>query len=151
APHAVRGEPLDLAQRGADREVRLLVRQRADPDLEQPRAARHIHRRHPALATLGEGLDIRVVAVVESAYLADHLEEPADLLAVLAEPGARDRERVEVSLAAGDLDRKAEADRRVGPGLVDQQHLVTLDRRGRDRRRLPRRITGRQLVARPAD
>src|SRR5690606_4830506 len=117
APHAVRDQPLDLAQRGADREVRLLVRQRADPDLEQPRAARHVDRRHPALAAFREGLDVRVVAVAEPADLADHLEQPADLLTMLAEPGARDRERIEVPLAAGDIDRKTEADRRVGPGL----------------------------------
>ena len=51
-------EQLELAHRGPQREMRVLVRQRANPNLEQLPAPRHVDRRHVALAAFGIGLDV---------------------------------------------------------------------------------------------
>jgi hypothetical protein len=72
--HAFVDEQLKFAQRRAQRKRSLVVRQRADPNLEQLHAARHVDGRHVARASLWELLDVRVVAVVEPAQLADDVE-----------------------------------------------------------------------------
>src|SRR5690606_36193481 len=121
APHAVPHEPIELPRGRAQREMGLLVRQRANPDLEDLMTARHVNRGHLPVAAFRERLDVRVVAVIESADLADHLEQAARRLAMLAEPRDRERERVVVRIAAPHVDRKTQADRRVRAGLVDQE------------------------------
>src|SRR5690606_31165133 len=82
-------ELLELAQGGAQREVRLLVRQRTDPYFENLMPAGYVHGRHLPFAAFRESLDVRVVAVVQTARFADHLKQMARLIAVLAQPGIR--------------------------------------------------------------
>src|SRR5690606_20125446 len=91
APHTVAHETLELAHRRAQHEMRVLVRQRADPDLEDLAPPRHADRRSLPFAAVWERLEIRIVAVVQPANLADHLKQTARRVAVLAEPRDRDR------------------------------------------------------------
>ena len=58
-----------------------------------------------------EGLDVGVVAVVHAAHLADPLVQLARGEPVLAEPRAGHRERGEVGVGAGHVDREPEGDR----------------------------------------
>jgi hypothetical protein len=109
------------------------VRQSADPNLEELHAARHVDGRHDAFAALGEFLDVRVVAVVQAALLANDVEEMARLVAMLAEPRIRDPKGIEIPLAAPHVEREAEADRHVGPRLVDEHDGAALERRKLDR------------------
>ena len=102
-------------------------------------AARHVDGRHGALAAFRERLDVRVVAVVQAAQLADHVEQMARLIAVLAEPRVRDPQRIEVALAAAHVERKAEADRGIGARLVDEQRGAAVDRLRRRSPAAPRR------------
>src|SRR3970040_2297116 len=69
------------------------------------------------------------------------------LIAMLAEPGVGDPERIEVPLAAMDVDWETEADRGVGAGFVDEQHAAAGKRRDLERRRRSRRACG-QIVER---
>jgi hypothetical protein len=84
--HAVLDQQRELAVGGSQGEVGMLVGQRADPDLKQLGAAADVGRRHLPPATLREGLDVAVVAVVEAAGLTDDLKQVARRIAVLAEP-----------------------------------------------------------------
>ena len=74
---------------------------------------------HPAR----KRLDVGVVAVVDAADLANALVEPPDDEAMLAEPGARDRQRGEIGVRAGDLDRKPERDGGGARVLLEDLHV----------------------------
>jgi hypothetical protein len=128
AREAAGDQALDLAQGGARGEGGLRLFDRADPDLEELRAPADPGRRHRQAAAVGGRLDVGVVAVVQSARLADHLVEVARAVSVLAEPGVGDPQRVELAAAARDVDRVSEADGRRGPWLLDDHDLATGDR-----------------------
>jgi hypothetical protein len=104
-------------EREPQRERGLFRRDRTHPDLEELRAPREVRVGHELVHPARERLDVRVVAVVHPARLADRLEEARHRRAVLAEPRARDRERGEVRVRPRDVDGMADRDRR-RPGLL---------------------------------
>jgi hypothetical protein len=77
-------------QRHAQREVAVLRRHRADPDLEQLRLAAQVGVREELEHPAREGLDIRVVAIVHAPFFADALVQARARGAVFAEPGLGD-------------------------------------------------------------
>ena len=142
-----------LVERGARGEQRVLVLHRPQPDGELALTARAARlRRRRVAALLREVLDVRVVAVVEAARLAQPLHEAPVELAVLAERRARHQPGGEVGAVARQRPRHADRDRRRRRLLLDEPHARLVRRLQRDldqrraRRRQRRRRRALQLL-----
>ncbi len=136
-----------LEQRGAQREQAVLRRHGAQPDLEVLLAARDVGEREGGPAVLDEVLDVGVVAVVEAALAAQVVHQHAVEGAVLAEVRARDGERIEVGVLAGDVERVADRDGVRARVLLDDQQLVGLVDRGGGQLGQRRRLGGQRREA----
>ena len=132
--HALVDQDVQLADRLPQGEVRVVVRDRPDPDAEELPAARNVGDRQARPAVLDEILDVRVVPVVQ-APLAPHLvHQQAVERAVLAEVRIGHHQRVEIVAGTGQVDGESDGDGRGDGVLVDQQQLAALDRARRRKR-----------------